>query len=56
MSEMTPEERKERIDQIKFKMKAIGIAALFIHSLKQGTDQSDEKELTRHRMEVIYED
>lgn len=56
MSEMTPEERKERIGQIKFKIKAIGLAALFIHSLKQSTDQSDEKALTKHRMEVIYED
>lgn len=56
MSEMTSEERKERIDQIKFKMKAIGLAAVFVRMLKQSTEQSDEKALTKHRMEVIYED
>ena len=53
---MTPEERKQFIGYMKFKVKGVGLAALFIHTLRQNLVRSDEKAITKHRMKVIYED
>lgn len=56
MSEMTPEEKKERLDYIRFKIKTIGLAALFIHFLRKSRQRSDWKELSKFRTKVIYDD
>lgn len=53
---MSAHERKERIAYFKFKIKAMGLAALFIHMLKKDLIKSDLRALTKQRMRVIYED
>ena len=49
---MTPAQKKERLRYLRFRMKVIASASLFIHVLKKGFKISEEKRLNKTNLKV----
>lgn len=52
---MSPEERKERLSYLRFRIRVIASAALFIHCLSKHLQDSDQRKISKYHRKVYTE-
>ena len=56
LAEMTPIEKKERLNYLRFRMKVIASSVLFIYVLKKGLKIAEAKRMRKTNLKVIIDD